>query len=191
MGLKKSFYFILFFLCFFGGVKCWQYSKAQAMRVDKSKIGWRCNDFVDRLMLYVNFVNFTETLSDKEIFLAYKINICETKECHYQNLTKLQINKNFTLNLILDAYYKYKFQVFSEDSNEPSNLTNDLPFTKFGHCDQYQLNIHSNYTVELNLIKQASSSFVVYIYIGVFVVLCLVVVARFAGFFYSKYQRLP
>ena len=197
MRILESYLIIIVYLFYLSNA--WDNLKSRdAMKIDKSNNGFRCNDFVDRLKLNLNFFNFTQDLLVNRVYLLkYKTSVCYFDQCEYRNLSIVYPNLNTSLNLVLDAYYSYKFQLKMVNISENEIIvnstvySNETEFIKFDHCDHYELNIDSNLELSINLVRKSPGGIVVYFYAGIMILVCLVVASRFAGFFYSKYQRLP
>ena len=170
------------------------------IKIDKSKLDeFRCNDHQDRIRLNINFLNNDNSEENNKLFqLNYMYN-CNHEKCdQYQRLTEFNFRKNISFKLILNIFYEYKFEIVNKTINH-SNQTeflkickNDLNFTSFKNCEDYQLNINNiNGVCSIDLIeKLKTNNFFIYIYMFTVSLLILTVVAVIVKFFANKYHRL-
>jgi hypothetical protein len=166
------------------------------IKIDKSKLDeFRCNDHQDRIRLNIDFLNSEE--NNKFFQLNYMYN-CNHEKCdQYQRLTKFNFRKNVSFKLILNIFYEYKFEIVKaiNHSNQTEFLKickNDLNFTSFKNCEDYQFNIDNNNGVcSIDLIKKLkTNNFFIYIYMFIVSLLILTIVAVIVKFFAYKYHRL-
>jgi hypothetical protein len=159
------------------------------MKLDKSKYQNKCNDYLDRLIIEINFMNETQltNVDDQEqIFLfKYRTNKnCSTidgdsailsnsvsnqieKDCEkFKTLTTFSFDNNIVLRTIIDSFYKYQFQIVQmknenqqDKQNSETVICKHLDFIQLDHCDLIKINVTISQK-ECNIInKNRSNSF--------------------------------
>lgn len=186
------------------------------IRVDKSKLPeMSCNDHLERIVLNVNFFNNSIGslyLHDDKFAIEYTYDKCGNKACVFQKLAEFNAN-NTSFRLIVNVNYEYKLEIFlinkasrslsliknkSINANETDKsfsyknvCVNNLNFTKFKNCEEYNFNIYENGICELNRIRKYElNSLVIYFYFLIISLLFINIVLVLSKFFFNKYRRL-
>ena len=96
-------------------------ANAKYMKLDKSKHDkWKCNDYLDKLWLNINYLNQTELLNTDRFILSYSYTPCFNTthddatgdyKCGVPKyLTHFNTSKKL-IRIVLDSFYKYKINI--------------------------------------------------------------------------------
>lgn len=108
-------------------------ANAKYMKLDKSKHDkWKCNDYLDKLWLNINYLNQTELLNTDRFILSYSYTPCfntthddatgDYKCGAPKHLTHFNSSKKL-IRIVLNSFYKYKIKI-SAKLMLPTTTTN-------------------------------------------------------------------
>lgn len=169
----------------------------QLITLDTGNFYRRCNDYLDRLIIKINF-NYNAShqwppgngsRSSEQMELRYQANDMEFTH----NLTAFSSAHNFTINTIFDGYYGYRFEVWSVNRQVvvcTPRIYALEEFVRFGRCDLAEIRIVSegNCTMKLRSLKEWSV--VPYVYMVSGFLLVLSVTIQIVKLFFNKYRHI-
>ncbi len=166
------------------------------IKLDTSMQENKCNDYLDRLLIKINFLNNTNEnslLTNNQFYLKYRADQdCQPdNNCNQFKILKMFQYENSSIKTILNSFYKYQFQIVKVNNMSNNILCNDeFEFVKFGHCEQYDINISNNLTCSYFHHNLKLFSVVPYIYIVIGGLVGLTIIAKFCKMLINKYQRI-
>lgn len=155
--------------------------------LDTSVFIERCNDYLDRLIISVEYHQNGSAgfASGPEFALVHRTNIMDQSNL----ITLIPSHENSTTRTIVDTYFSHQLGIVSVAGNRTICR---LDFMRFGHCDVIDIEVNvaeSNCSATVHSLRDGFT-LVPYIYLVAGLLLVVFISIKFVNMFFNKYRHI-